>query len=300
VLVLWLQFFLAVSGSLSFSAASDELYVSQSTLSKNIRALEEELGVSLFERTTRNVRLTKAGHEFIPYAKKILETYKDMNSALQQYRQADKNGIRLVTFPVMHLYGLSNLLAEFKRLHPSIKLQISEADMNLAMKKLVLNDVDIALVREVCLTDISNYHIHHLFDDEITLICDKQHPFASRESVSLSELAKEPIVCLNTGITEYQKALAPFGYDHLLSDNISATVTTSLALQQLVSRQFGVSLISKSIALYMADQYNSLYNIAIVPLEEHPPFSLCIATPKRPVSAYCQELIDFLRRAHNA
>ncbi len=285
MLVIWFQFFLAIQNTLSFSKASEDLYVSQSTLSKNIRALEEELGVDLFERTTRKVRLTKAGSELIPYAKQIVETYKEMNGTLQQYRKTEKNVIRLVTFPVMHLYGLSTLLADYKKRHPEIKLQISEADMNLTMKKLILNDVDIALVREVCLDDISNYHNHQMFNDEIVLICDEKHPFTERKSISLSELTSEPIVCLNTGIAEYQKALAPFGYDSLYTDNISATVTTSLGLQQLVSRQFGVSLISKSVAEFMIEQYSSLYKIAIVPLDEHPPFSLCIATPRGPVSA---------------
>lgn len=294
VLITWLQFFLAVQNSMSFSAAADELYVSQSSLSKNIRALEEELGVTLFERTTRKVKLTKAGTELTPYAKKMIDTYKDMNGVLQQYRK-DNNVIRLVTFPVMHLYGLSSALAEYKKKYPSVKLQITEADMQLSMKKLVLNDVDIAIVRDVCLKDLNNYHIHYKFDDEITLICDEKHPFATRESVSLSELSQEPIVCLNTGISEYQAALAPFGYDHLVSENISATVTTALALQQFVSRQFGVSLISKSVAEYMAQQYNNLYKIAIIPLEEHPSFSLCIATPKGPVSSNCRDLINFLQ-----
>ncbi len=297
MLVIWLQFFLAVSDTLSFSKASEELYVSQSTLSKNIRALEEELGVTLFERTTRTVRLSPAGSALIPYAKRITETYKDMTGSLQHYKKPDKNVIRIVTFPVMHLYGLAGLLAEYRRRHPAIKLQISEGDMTVTMKKLVMNDVDIALIRDVCLQDISNYHIHHRFDDEITMICDEKHPFAGRESVSLSELAEEPIVCLNTGIAEYQKALAPFGYDNLLSENVSATVTSSPALQQLVSRQFGISLISKSIANYMNQQYSSLHKFAIVPLDEHPSFSLCIATPKGPVTAGCSELIEFLSRA---
>ena len=297
MLVIWLQFFLAVQNTLSFSKASEELYVSQSTLSKSIRALEDELNVSLFERTTRTVRLTKAGSELVPYAKQMIETNKNMNSVLQQYRKTEKNVIRLVTFPVMHLYGLSGLLAEYKKQHPSVKLQISEADMNLTMKKLILNDVDIALIRDVCLQDVSNYQIHHIFDDEIVLICDDKHPFSGKKSISLSDLTKEPIVCLNTGIAEYQKALAPFGYDHLYGDNISATVTTSQALQQLVSRQFGISLISRSVANYMAEQYSSLYKIAVVPLDEHPSFSLCIATPKGPVSSASKALIKFLQNS---
>ncbi len=295
MLVLWLQFFLSVQNSLSFSKAAEELYVSQSTLSKNIRSLEEELGVELFERTTRKVRLTKAGGELVPFARQMVDTYKEMNGVLKQYRKTEKNVIRLVTFPVMHLYGLSTLLAEYQKQHPNIRLIISEADMNLTMKKLILNDVDIALVRDVGLEDISNYQIHHMFDDEIVLICDEKHAFAGRDIVSLSELATEPIVCLNTGIAEYQKALAPFGYDNLFSNNISATVTTSQALQQLVSRQFGVSLISKSVANYMLQQYSSLYKVAIVALAEHPPFSLCIATPKGPVSPASKELIGFLQ-----
>ena len=297
MLVIWLKFFLAVSDTLSFSKASEELYVSQSTLSKNIRALEEELGVTLFERTTRNVRLSKAGVDLIPYAKQIVDTYKGMTGALGQYKKTDSNIVRLITFPVMHLYGLSTLLAAYRKRHPSIKLQISEADMNLTMKKLILNDFDIGLVRDVCLQDVSNYKIHHVLDDEIVLICDINHRFARKGSIPLSELTSEPIVCLNTGIAEYQKALAPFGYDTLFDSNISATVTTSQALQQLVSRQFGISLISKSVANYMNQLYSSLYKIAIVPLNEHPPFSLCITTPKGPVSKACKELIEFLQQS---
>lgn len=294
MIISWLECFLEVHKTLSFSRAADELFISQPALSKSIRSLEAELGVALFERTTRTVNMTKAGEELLPYAQSIVNSYNQANQSLQRYRKRNRHEIQVVTFPVMHLFGLSETMSQYRKLVPDVKLNILEAEMNATLKKIVSNDFDIALIRSVCLEDWSNYTVHHTFKDEIVIICDPKHPFASRKNVSLAELNEESIVCINSALYEYQRALAPFGFDSLFQNNVRNTVTSSLALQQFVSQQFGISILSLSVAKNMREQGN-IYEVAVVPIKEKPDFSLCIATQKGSLTTECIDLLNFLK-----
>jgi DNA-binding transcriptional LysR family regulator len=122
-----IQYFLSVVDTGSFSAAADEHYISQSSLSKMIIALEKELGVSLFDRSKRKVFLTPAGEAFLGHARKLNDTYKAMVVEMDGYKTT-LDSFSIATIPVLTQYGITTLLAQFRVLHPNIRFSLDEID----------------------------------------------------------------------------------------------------------------------------------------------------------------------------
>ena len=118
---------LAVVKYRTFLEASFQLNRSQSSLSKSIRRLEEELGISIFERTTRRVELTPAGRDFVAYAEQMMVCYEGMLHAMEQHRSNGKRSLRVGSI----YFGLHNrlapLVANFSKLHPSMEIEIRES-----------------------------------------------------------------------------------------------------------------------------------------------------------------------------
>ena len=103
-----LEAFTAVAEELSFSSGADRLYISQSAASKYIRHLETELGVCLFDRTRRQIRLTPAGERMLPQAKALLSQYRSLLESIRE-----ETALHIAMLPVADSYGFAQLLADF-------------------------------------------------------------------------------------------------------------------------------------------------------------------------------------------
>ena len=111
------QYFLSIVEKGSFSSAADYHYVSQSTLSKKIIALEEELGITLFDRSKRNVKLSEAGESFLVHARKLNETYKSMIDDLKEFK-FEGESLTIGTIPVVTEYGITGISCRSQK-HPT-------------------------------------------------------------------------------------------------------------------------------------------------------------------------------------
>lgn len=123
-----LEYFLAVSTCMSFSTASMEINVSQSTLSHQIRKLEDELGVKLFIREPRSVRLSPAGEEFLEHTRKILAAIKTSQEAMQQYTNYIKGHLSIGAIPTIAYLGFNRIITKFIQSYPGISVEIHEAN----------------------------------------------------------------------------------------------------------------------------------------------------------------------------
>ncbi len=108
-----LEYFLAVEKYRNFSTASLEICVSQSTLSQQIKKLEDELGVKLFIRYSRSVRLTPAGEDFLVHAQRIVSEIQQSRETIQKYISFDKGSIKIGVFPNMACLGLNKIITSF-------------------------------------------------------------------------------------------------------------------------------------------------------------------------------------------
>src|SRR5512139_3925613 len=141
-----IQYFLSVVETGSFSAAADEHYISQSSLSKKIIALEKELAVPLFDRSKRKVFLTDAGEVFLEHARQINEAYKAMIVDLDGYK-SDTDSFSIAAIPVIAQYGITTYIAQFREVYLNIHFTLEEIDGLNILPALEEHRFDLAFTR---------------------------------------------------------------------------------------------------------------------------------------------------------
>jgi len=123
-----LQTFMVAAKTENFHQTAETLYIAQPTVSQHIRQLEMELGIELFERVGKRVRLTAAGKRFLPHAKALLEEWHHSVEDLQAWRQGYREKLHLAVSPIIARARLSHLLHRYTRLYPDVDLAIKIAD----------------------------------------------------------------------------------------------------------------------------------------------------------------------------
>lgn len=190
-----IRHFATVARSKSLRNAACQLYVSQSALSKQIKALETELGFPLLYRDATGISLTAAGQTFLESADRILAEYDLAMSKLDAFDPSTRKRIRLATIPVLVAYDFAKSLAAFELKNPGVCIEAHEDSTANVTRLLDLHQADLAIMR----TDIlpSDTHMHvPLLRDELVLAVSSTHRMATMRSVSIDSLATERFVLL--------------------------------------------------------------------------------------------------------
>lgn len=196
-----LKEFLALAETRNFWEASELLFMNESTLSKHIKKLEAELQVPLFARNTRKVALTSYGECLIPYARKMVAEETAFLEELAEQIHAESKNLVLGVIPSMVQYRITDILVNFRKLHPEKTVQILEGDTNDLLEALIHRKCSMAFLRESYVHPIDN----ELFEkipytkDQLCILLPADHPKAAQKSLSLKELASEDFVVLDHG-----------------------------------------------------------------------------------------------------
>lgn len=195
-----LKYFLAIVKTGSFSNAADDMYISQSSMSKQIKALETELGIDLFKREHSKVYLTDIGAEFAKYAESTVKQHNDMLLYLDEFATKKSNTIRFGSIPVVSSYGLSGQIADFtNNYNPNINVVIDmhENNQQEVMKELFDGSIDIALIRTDYLENTEAFDFIPYKKDVFVLVCNKEHPLTAKDSVTPEDLLPYPLSLLD-------------------------------------------------------------------------------------------------------
>ena len=183
-----LRYFVKVAETLNFSEAAKALFVTQSTLSQQIKQLEQDLDTPLLIRSSHSVALTEAGMELLPFALKTLNDAELCVSRVNDLKEVLCGSLNIgVTYSFSPI--LTETLVTFMKLYPKVKLTIFYRPMAELMEMLRCREVDFALAIKpsVAVADVVS---HVLFQNYLAVIVGDMHPLASMERVSLAELAK--------------------------------------------------------------------------------------------------------------
>lgn len=194
--------FVAVAEELHFGRAAKRLQMAQPPLSQQIRQLEKELGVQLFERNTRSVRLTSAGESFLQPVRTVIE---DLDTAVRAAKAAGRGEYGRVSIGFAGASShetLPRLTRAVRAAHPAIELVMTgQTYANVALARVADGSLDLGFVR----LPVTQPGVTFRVIDEEELVCalPSDHPLAARESVPLEVLAGEPFVSFpaNTGST---------------------------------------------------------------------------------------------------
>jgi LysR family hydrogen peroxide-inducible transcriptional activator len=201
-----LKYFCAVARTGSFTRGAEEEGVTQPTLSQQIRKLEHSLGVALFERRGRNVRLTQPGERLLPMAQEVLRHVVDARQALECLRGDIRGPLRVGCIPTVMPYLLAPRAAEFQSRYPDVELHLLEDTTARLAQQLQAGEVDVAIVglpvphRDLVCSE--------LFREPLMLAVPMTHRLARAATVAPSELRRDRLLILREGHCFRGEALA--------------------------------------------------------------------------------------------
>ncbi len=193
-----LKYFVKSAEYLNFSEAAKHLYITQSTLSQQIKQLEFELGFALFLRNSRHIVLTEAGEEFLPFA---IKTIQDTEDGVQ--RLYDLQHVKTGTLRVGVTYSLNTVLTEgvleFMKLYPGIKLEIYYKTVNELLELLQQRKLDFILSYKP-INENPDIDSMPLFENALAVVVSKEHPLASYNKLKLSDLQSYQLILPSEGL----------------------------------------------------------------------------------------------------
>ncbi|MET9258305.1 LysR substrate-binding domain-containing protein [Streptomyces sp. NPDC003717] len=191
-----LRYFVAVTEELHFTRAAERLYVSQPALSKQIRALERQLGAELFRREPRGVRLTEAGTALLPHARRMLADWADAAAALEAVRSA-RTGTLVVGMSTSPGRGglLPAIRSRFTAAHPEARVRLRQVGWEDPTAGLADGTADAAFVW-LPLPDAGRYDWIVAAEEPRLVALPDTHPLAARAEIDFADLADEPFLAL--------------------------------------------------------------------------------------------------------
>lgn len=189
-----LRYFCAVAETASFTRAAEREQVAQPSLSQQIMKLEEELGVRLFDRLGRSVRLTEPGRIFLPRARAILSELKAAKEEVAERQSVVSGPVTLGVIPTIAPYFLPTRIAVFSRKFPQVALNVVEDVTVHLLDRLRAGLVDLAIL--ALPTRGHDLDCFPLLTERLYAILPKAHPLARRRSLTMKELREEPFLLL--------------------------------------------------------------------------------------------------------
>lgn len=200
-----ISYFLAVEKHKNFTHAADEMLISQSSLSKQIKALENELGVILFSRDNYKIELTAAGKLFLPFAINFSRDYLKMMSSLSSFTNTSDSifTVKLGIIPILCCRNLIGVLTDLESRNQNIHIDLTEREQSELGKMLNKGQIDFAIARADYLSE-EDYDFVPLVTEKIGVLCSAKHHLASKRTIGLCELKDESFIFLNDTSSLYR------------------------------------------------------------------------------------------------
>ena len=237
-----LRYFVAVAQAQQISLAAIQENVSQSTISNGVIAIEEELGVRLFDRLPQGVALTPEGQDFLRHAKHILESVRDAVESPRFKERTLSGTVRIAASYTLLGYFLPEQMARFRASYPDIEIHLQDMNRRDIEDAVLAGEVDIGIVI------LSNVQQQSRFEHAVLVRSRRQlwvapnHPLAQIRSPSLKDIAEFPYLLLTTD--EGEHSALDYWKKNRLHPNIVMRTGSIEALRGLVGHGFGVTVLS--------------------------------------------------------
>lgn len=235
------KYFLALADELHFWRTSEKMFITQSALSRHIQSLEAELGVTLFTRTNRSVKLTTAG-EFLrgEYAK-LLTEFESVGRHARQIDAGEEGGLSIGHPASITFSTLPELLAKLSEHHPNVTVEMHELDAYEFDQALVDYRIDIAFNRELPL--IKGLTYQKMFTENFALVVPNSHPLAKKRKIDAAKLKDEWFVLPSlSGRSEHITQVKTFFQNAGFTPRVRHESALGDTLLGLVSKGLGISL----------------------------------------------------------
>lgn len=282
-----LECFLAVARLGNLSRAAEEMFLTQPTLTARLKALEEEVGDALFVRTSRGMRLTDAGREFLPYAGRVLAGFEEGRRRLEELRGASGGRLRIGASPGVGTYALPGLLERFVAAHPKVSISVRTGHSEEILEMTLKEEVQLGLTRAMRHPEIESLH---LYEDELVLVVAPEHRFTRTGVADLARIGEEQLIFFDQSSSYFEQThalLRNAGIRELRTmevDNIEAA-------KRMVEHRLGVAFLPRTAVVRSV----AAGNLSLISVEENPEMSRSIVALRRrdvppggPVAAFLE------------
>jgi DNA-binding transcriptional LysR family regulator len=267
-----LRYFIEVVNYGSFTKAAANTYVSQPTLSKSLKKLESELKVELFERSTRNLKLTDAGEIVYKQGVKILGSTNELTTLLDDLMNLPTGKIIIGIPPLIGTLFFPAIAKNFGKTYPEVSLELVELGAKRIEHLVDEGQVDVGII--VLPTNQSKFNILPFIKEEFMLYTHTHHTLAKKESVTIEQLENENFILFNREFALHELVIEQCQKAGFQA-NIAFESSQWDLIAELVSAQLGITLLPKSIYTRMDQKA-----IQITPLEAPPLWELGVITRK--------------------
>jgi DNA-binding transcriptional LysR family regulator len=242
-----LRTIVAVAQHRSLTKAGEELYLTQSAISQQIRRLEKELGIEVFRRTSRSVELTTEGKVILGYAQRVLSEVDGMHSELEEITGLLRGQLRIGGVYPTGPYDLFGMLAEFRSAHPGVAVHMIEDTQDGVLAALRADELDCAFTALDPDALGDEFAATLIWEEEIVVALPHGHPLCARPRITLQELAAEDLIAYRDN-SALRRRLERTMADLRLEPRNAFVCTEMAAVRGLASKGLGVAVIPRSAA----------------------------------------------------
>ncbi|RJG42357.1 DNA-binding transcriptional regulator OxyR [Motilimonas pumila] len=237
-----LEYLVALEEQKHFRKAAEKCFVSQPTLSGQIRKLEDELGVLLMERSSRKVLFTQAGLDITAKARKVLLEVKQIKEAAKQYSEPMNGPLHVGLIPTVAPYLLPQIVPSIRQAFPELDVYLYENQTHVLLRQLDEGDLDCLIL--AILPGMENYGLNPLYQESLELVVSDQHRWAQQQHVALEQLSGERVLMLEDGHCLRDQAMG-FCFAAGAEEDNAFKATSLETLRHMVSSDIGITLLPK-------------------------------------------------------
>ena len=235
-----LRYLVAVADTRHFGRAAEKCFVSQPTLSAQLKKLEDYLGVQLIERQPGNVTLTEAGEQIVARARRMLEASEEVVTLARAHRDPLAGRLRVALLPTIGPYLLPRVALPLRKTLPRLELRLYEYQTAQMLQKLEGGEIDLGIL--ALPVDVEGFETRELYTESFTVAVPDQHRLAKRDSVRVDDLDGETLLLLEDGHCLRDQALEVCSRvgTHEKQDFRATSLET---LRQMVATGAGITLL---------------------------------------------------------
>ncbi len=260
-----LKYFVTVAELKHFGRAAEACFVSQPTLSMQLKKLEETLGTPLLERQPRTVLLTAAGQAVLPIAQEILRLSEDIRTVAARMQDPGEGELRLGAFPTLAPYLFPHVVPALRERYPRLKLYLVEEKTETLIEQLAAGRLDTALLAEP--VEQPHFEHMHLFQEDFLLAAPANHPLAGQRRIRSEALQSEALLLLTEGHCLRDQALE-FCSLSGTREREEFRATSLETLRQMVASGMGITLLPE---LTVRPPVQNPDGLVLVPFESPAP-----------------------------
>jgi LysR family transcriptional regulator, hydrogen peroxide-inducible genes activator len=260
-----LRYLVAVADALHFGRAAERCFVSQPTLSAQLKKLEQYLGVQLIERQPNNVSLTAAGEQIVARARRILEASDEVVTLARAHRDPLAGRLRVALLPTIGPYLLPRVSQAIRRALPRLELRLYEYQTAPMLEKLRCGELDLGVL--ALPVDLEGLEARELFAEPFTVVVPDRHRLAKRERVQVADLEDETLLLLEEGHCLRDQALEVCSRVGA-GESQDFRATSLETLRQMVATGAGVTLLPE---LATKGAYGDARGVTVLPFAKPAP-----------------------------